>query len=266
MGRDTRLAPRAPAVKQSAGEHPRPDPATGAPTSRLAPGRDEDAFHEPVRRLLELLAGQGGQRCIVGLVGLPGAGKSTLARRLAQQVDRHLGEGSAQVLGMDGFHLTRAQLAQCPDPQAALARRGAPWTFDPQALAQRLRAIRALPQPTCAGTEEVRWPGFEHGVGDPVPDAIAVPARARLLLLEGLYLLHRVHGWNLDGLLDVCWYLDVALEPALERLTHRHMASWGMDRAQAWARVQRNDRLNAQIVAATRPRAHWLVPAACAGL
>jgi pantothenate kinase len=43
---------------------------------------------------------------------------------------------------MDGFHLTKAQLQEMPNPQAAFARRGAPWTFDPAALAQRLKMLR----------------------------------------------------------------------------------------------------------------------------
>lgn len=224
------------------------------------------ALHAAVLHLQSLLRSHAPRRVVVGLVGLPGAGKSTLAARLVAGLDASAGPGTALALGMDGFHLTRAQLARLPDPAQALARRGAPWTFDAQALAERLRALRAMPDPAPGGGASIRWPDFAHGVGDPVPDAIAVPASTRLVLLEGLYLLHRADGWNLDGLLDTCAYLDIGLEPALERLTQRHMATWGLDRAQATARVEANDRLNAQTVAATRHRADWLLPAHCAGL
>jgi pantothenate kinase len=219
-----------------------------------------------LRWLRELLRAHAPRRVIVGLVGLPGAGKSTLAARLVAELENCAGPGMAVALGMDGFHLTRAQLARFPDPALALARRGAPWTFDAAALAERLRTLRAMPPPGDPVTTSIRWPDFAHDVGDPVPDALVVPSTARLVLIEGLYLLHRGDGWQLDGLLDACAYLDVGLEQALARVAQRHMASWGLDRDQAMARVQANDRLNAQLVAATRHRAHWLLPAHCAGL
>lgn len=226
----------------------------------------DPALDTPLRRLRAMGTFSEGGRIVVGLVGLPGAGKSTLATRLVQAVNATAGPGAAAALGMDGFHLTRAQLAALPDPALALARRGAPWTFDAPALAERLRALRATAGAHAPDGAVLRWPAFSHAAGDPVPDAITVPPATRLVVLEGLYLLHRADGWNLDGLLDACWYLDVGLEQALERLVRRHMASWGLDRAQAQARVQANDRFNARIVAATRDRADWHLPARCAGL
>ncbi|HQX61493.1 MAG TPA: nucleoside/nucleotide kinase family protein, partial [Burkholderiaceae bacterium] len=94
-------------------------------------------------------------------------------------------------------------------------------------------------------------------VGDPVADAIGIAASVQLVLVEGLYLLHRDDGWDLSAQLDECWFLDVPLDLAMERITLRHMASRGLDRRQALARVDANDRLNARIVAAGRHRAHW---------
>ena len=217
----------------------------------------------PIEQLARLQAQlPDAKRVVVGLAGLPGAGKSTLAQFWVEQINQRHGAGTAVVIGMDGFHLTRAQLAAMPDPQAALARRGAPWTFDPQALALRLQLVRGtLP---CAdadstGTGAVRWPEFAHGVGDPQIDAITILSAVRLVLLEGLYLLHRGDGWDLSALLDECWYLDVPLERAMERLTLRHMATRGVSRIQASDRIDANDRLNAAIVAASCHRADWRV-------
>ena len=226
------------------------------PSDGQAPG--PAVLEDPLRHLrVRLSRLPPGQRLLVGLAGLPGAGKTTWAAALAEQFNLSCAAPQMVALGMDGFLLPRSALAARPNAQALLARRGAPWTFDPMAFAQKLRALRDT---TCAGGfSQLHWPGFAHSVGDPVPDAIAVPASARLILVEGLYLLHATDGWQLNGLLDECWYLDTPPALAGERLLRRHMASWGMDEAQARARIGANDQRNARMVRASRKRANWLV-------
>lgn len=216
---------------------------------QLAPREDA-----ALQRLLSLLASRPQQRVLVGLAGLPGSGKTTIAQAWVDAVNTHLSAGVAQVLGMDGFHLSRATLAQAADPAAALARRGAPWTFDPVGLQTRLALLRAG-----FGQDTVFWPGFEHGVGDPVEDALAVPPQVRLVLVEGLYLLHRGDGWAVQPLLDACWFWDVPMQTAMARLALRHQRAWGISAQQAEARIARNDSLNAEIVLASRAWADWLV-------
>lgn len=207
---------------------------------------------DPLQRLLARLTPDA-PRALVALAGLPGSGKSTLAARLAAEVNAARGPGTMAALGMDGFHLTKAELQKMPDPDAAFARRGAPWTFDAPALAARLREVR-----DAAGRDSVGWPGFQHEIGDPVEDAETVGPGTRLVLVEGLYLLHPEDGWEeLGPLWDERWYLDTPLEVAMERLAARHMAAWHLTRVEAEARVAANDRLNAEIVARTRDRAEW---------
>lgn len=217
-------------------------------------------LNDPVGRLLQLLnrmkevdASKRITRIVIGLVGLPGSGKSTLAAKFVDAVNERANSNTAVALSMDGFHLTKAVLAQFTDPAAALQRRGSPWTFDPAGLADKLQQLRKNP------TESTTWPDFQHGVGDPVADAISVSADTKLIIVEGLYLLHREHGWSLNGLLDECWYLDTSMEVAMERLVKRHMASWGFSREQALDRLAINDRLNADIVLQSRERADYLV-------
>lgn len=229
--------------------------ATQASSSE-APGLA--VLEDPLQHLLERLSGlQSGQRLLVGLAGLPGAGKTTWAAALTERLNHACAGQPMVALGMDGFHLPRSVLAAHPNAQTLLARRGAPWTFDPKAFAQKVRALRDTT--SSGGFSDLYWPGFAHGVGDPDPDAIAVPASARLVLVEGLYLLHATDGWQLDGLLDECWYLDTPAALASERLLRRHMTSWDMDEAQARARIAANDQRNARIVRASRKRADWLV-------
>ena len=219
--------------------------------------RKQLILNDPVGRLLQLLnqkkEADASKRVVIGLVGLPGSGKSTLAAKLVEAVNERTNSNIAVALSMDGFHFTKAALAQFADPAAALARRGSPWTFDPAGLADKLQQLRKN------HAESTTWPDFQHGVGDPVADAISVNPDTKLTIVEGLYLLHREHGWNLAGLLDECWYLDTSMDVSMERLVKRHMASWEFSREQALDRLAINDRLNADIVLQSRERADYLV-------
>lgn len=208
---------------------------------------------DPAKRLQHLLQDVAPRRLVIGLVGLPGSGKSTLAAKLVDAVNKRFGSETAVALSMDGFHLSKAALAQFVDPAAALARRGSPWTFDPAGLADKLRQLRKTPYVSTT------WPDFQHGVGDPVADAIVVQPDVKLVIVEGLYLLHREHGWNVVDMLDECWALNTPPEIAQQRLLARHMASWGFGREQALARLALNDDLNAEIVQKTLQSADYMI-------
>jgi pantothenate kinase len=195
------------------------------------------------------------KRYLVGMAGLPGSGKSTYAASLVESVNALCGSTVMVGLGMDGFHLTKAQLRQMPDPEAAFARRGAPWTFDSAALLHTLRSLREN-----ADRNTVAWPGFQHDIGDPIEAASLVAPETRLILVEGLYLLYDRDGWDKIGdCFDELWYLDTPLAVAMERLTARHMEAWHLTREAAQMRIAHNDGLNAEIVESTRHRANWLI-------
>jgi len=207
---------------------------------------------QPLARLLTLLESRPSRR-VIALTGVPGSGKTTLASRLAEAVNARTAPNTMLALGMDGFHFTKAALHEFPNPAEAVARRGAPWTFDAAALQQRLEAVRAS-----YGRSDVSWPGFEHTVGDPVEDALTVPASTRLVMVEGLYLLHRADGWEtISACFDERWYLDTPLTIALERLALRHMQAWGITRDAADHRIATSDRLNAELVRETAQFADW---------
>ena len=217
-------------------------------------------LQNPLQRLLDQLPSpsstrldvqRGQSRHLVALSGLPGSGKSTLAAYLAHEVNARQ-PGTMMALGMDGFHLTKAQLRQMPNPQAAFARRGAPWTFDVRALSERLQLLRD------SNDKTVAWPDFQHGIGDPVEDAFVVAPSVRLILIEGLYLLRCVDGWeSVSEIFDERWFLDTPFEIAMDRLLSRHMDSWQMTREQAEERIASNDRLNVQTVVEDANNADW---------
>jgi len=211
-------------------------------------------LHDPVAHLVSLLQHRT-TRMLIGLAGAPGAGKSTLAQQLSGAVNATCGADRCVALGMDGFHLSKSQLAQMPDPAAAFARRGAPWTFDAPGFRERVTMLRSA-----AGRHAVTWPDFAHEVGDPVPDAISVAADVRVVIVEGLYLLHQADGWyDIDRLFDERWFLDTPFSLSMERLAQRHMQAWGFTRAQAEQRIASSDGLNAALVQASAHRADWLV-------
>jgi pantothenate kinase len=202
-------------------------------------------LENPIGRIGELL----------DLAGLPGSGKSTVAKELELQVNHTFGEGTMVALGMDGFHLTKQNLSQMPDPELAFARRGAPWTFDSVSLAERLKLLR-----TAAGRKQVSWPGFEHGVGDPVADQYVVEPDVKLVLVEGLYLIYKYDGWeNVYNQFDERWFLDTSYEISRERLALRHMSSRKITRTEAERRIDLNDNLNAATTFSTRQYCDWRV-------
>lgn len=190
-------------------------------------------------RLADLLAD--GQRKLLGLVGPPGAGKSTLAMALQQAF-----AGRSQVVPMDGFHLATVELQRL----GRAGRKGAPDTFDSAgyaALLLRLRRHRA--------GEIVYAPEFRREIEEPIAGAIAVLEQTQLVITEGNYLLLDDGAWSgVAALLDEVWYVEVDDALRTERLVRRH-EQFGRSPQAAAAWVAATDEPNARLIAATRPRA-----------
>ncbi|MEJ8850282.1 nucleoside/nucleotide kinase family protein [Variovorax rhizosphaerae] len=188
-----------------------------------------------------------GQRKLLGLIGAPGAGKSTLAAALLEAV----GADRAQVVPMDGFHLANVELQRL----GRATRKGAPDTFDSAgyvALLQRLREQRA-------DGDIVYAPEFRREIEEPIAGAIAVLPSTQLVITEGNYLLHDVGPWAGAGrLLDEAWYVDIDDAVREERLVRRHQ-QFGRSAEEARAWVESTDAPNARLIAATRTRAHHVL-------
>jgi pantothenate kinase len=183
-----------------------------------------------------------GPRRLLGVVGPPGAGKSTLAALMAQA----LGE-RAQAVPMDGYHLAQVELERLGRAQ----RKGAPDTFDAAGYAALLRRLRDQP-----AHETVYAPDFRRAIEEPVAGALPVFPHTPLVITEGNYLLlDDEPAWApVAGLLDEVWYLQVDAGLRLERLTARHV-QFGRSREQALAWIAQTDEPNARRIEACAHRA-----------
>lgn len=205
---------------------------------------------EVYRRVAEEIATNAAQQdrqYLVGIAGPPGGGKSTTVERLRALVPNSV------VVPMDGYHFTKEQLRSFPDPDAALARRGAHWTFDSESFVAALTTLRE----TGIGS----FPSFMHGVGDPVDDNIAVSSgEHKVVLIEGNYLLLDISPWDkIKGLLDHTYFIDCPLEVVEQRILKRHMQVNGNTAERALERVTVNDSPNAQLVLASKHRADSII-------
>jgi len=193
-------------------------------------------------RVQALLAGGG--RKLLGLVGAPGAGKSTLAAALQQAFP-----GVSQVVPMDGFHLANVELQRL----GRAGRKGAPDTFDAHGYLALLRRLRA-PRPG----ETVYAPAFHREIEEPVAGEIAVAPEVEIVITEGNYLLLADGPWaEVAGLLDETWYVEVDDALRDERLLARHR-QFGRSAEAAREWVAATDAPNALRIAAGRSRADFI--------
>lgn len=187
---------------------------------------------------------QTGSRRLLGLVGAPGAGKSTLAETLAQQWPQQI-----QVVPMDGFHLANATLAQLGRRQ----RKGAPDTFDADGFVALLKRLRAQ-----TAHEVVYAPNFERTLEEPVAGAIGVAPSTPLIVVEGNYLLLSESPWNqVQALLDEVWFIDITPDTRITRLLQRHQ-QFGRSAQAAADWVRDTDEPNARRIEAEKSKADVL--------
>jgi len=218
-----------------------------APDRPSAPPVLHAALPELVARARALIVP--GERRVLGIVGAPGAGKSTLCAALMAGLNTpELGEQAALV-PMDGFHLANAELTRL----GRRDRKGAPDTFDADGYAALLGRLRRPEGQT------VYAPYFDRSLEESIGSALAVPPGVPLLVTEGNYLLLDTGDWGrVRAALDEVWYLEVPEDLRLSRLVRRHIEfGKAPEEAAEWA--GRVDGRNAETIQGTRGRADLIV-------
>lgn len=179
------------------------------------------------------------RRQVLGLVGAPGSGKSTVADIIAEAVGP-----TAEVIEMDAFHLSDELLTRL----GRRDRKGAADTFDADGYLELLRRLRAPD----AGTVFV--PVFDRTLDLAIVGAAAITEECRLIITTGNYLLLDEPPWSrVRDLLDHAWFLEPNEDVRLAQLVARH-ERYGKSPEEARAWASSTDEKNAELVRGSKHR------------
>ncbi|WP_108395944.1 nucleoside/nucleotide kinase family protein [Devosia submarina] len=207
----------------------------------------QQALSRLVPHILQM-ASDAQHRIAIGLAGGPGTGKSTLAGELVNILNA-THPGSAALVPMDGFHMKHAKL----EGMGQVDFKGAPHTFEGAAFVSFLHHLKNA-------TEPVSGPGYSRKIEDTVEDAFTVQPEARILIVEGNYLLLTEGPWaGVRALLDYAVFIDVPRELVRARLLKRHGEEGLFTEERNRAHIERTDLPNFDLVQQSRHRGDVII-------
>ncbi|TRZ56985.1 MAG: nucleoside/nucleotide kinase family protein [Streptomycetaceae bacterium] len=197
-----------------------------------------------LERILHLTKNSDG-RVIIGLIGKPGAGKSTLSSYLIKNLPKE----TTALVPMDGYHLSNAKLKIL----GRTDRKGAPDTFDAKGYVELLKRIKANTN------DEIYFPIFHRDIEESIAAEGVVHPHTTLVLTEGNYLLLEGNGWaGVADSLTESWFVDVNNDKRMARLVARHV-KYGKSPEDAHAWANGTDQRNAELIETTRMKAGVIV-------
>lgn len=216
------------------------------------------------------VASRENQRHLVGVAGPAGAGKSFLSKFLLKLINEMwsmccemvLNERPSVdicvVLGMDAYHFTNSVLESRSVPAEFKHQlpvdtaegtlkdiKGSEPSIDAERLHQDLSRI-------LNSAEVISLPEYDRNLHDPVDGKIHVDPDNKIVIIEGLYLLHGCRSTNfsfadetcrwsrISNDLDSCIFLDISEGESRHRVVERKVKS-GLTEEQATERYDRND-------------------------
>lgn len=207
------------------------------------------AVAELAAQVLAAYRKRGNGRFLLGITGIPAAGKSTLAANLAKAINRQAVQDIAIVVPMDGFHYHNDILRK----KNLLPLKGIPETFDGEGFVALVKRL--------AGEQEavIVCPAYDRRLHNPVPDGIRVGPGHKIIVIEGNYLLLDSEPWcELAALLHETWFIDTPTDVTRGRLIRRHSRS-GRTVAEAVRKIESTDRPNAELIKRSRSRADKVI-------
>jgi len=184
-------------------------------------------------------------RTIIGIVGKPGGGKSTLSKYLLKGMD----PTTVSLVPMDGFHLSNKVLKELGRSD----RKGAPDTFDVNGFTALIKRIKL------DSSDPIYYPVFDRSIEESIAAQGVVYPSTRVVIVEGNYLMHDRDGWQeISPLLDQSWYAFLDEDIRISRLISRHIA-FGKDPESAKAWAKGSDQINAELIETGVGRCDFLI-------